>query len=105
MKYYNDFINRYGIISINVDRKYSRIDYSSGPPTSSLRYGLSSYYDIRDEMLDVEIPRTSFDALVNLEGKYEELAEKERYERWMRKNNPSVRDAYEKYQILLELCR
>jgi len=96
--YYDDFLKHYRIKNIQVNRRYEKIDYYNY--TSS-----SSYYADREEELDIVMDRSAFEQLVKLDGRYEELMDKERTENWIRKQNPSVAEAYDKYKMLLELYR
>jgi hypothetical protein len=96
----DDFLNRYRIRNIQVNKEYKKIDYNRYYNQSH-----ASYYADREESLDIEMDRSSFEALVNLDSKYEDLADRERHEQWIRKENPAVADAYHKYRMLLELYR
>ena len=69
-------------------------------------YKSPDYYDdYHDSFLEVEIPRTAFHALVGMEEEYHCMRQDERYERIMQKTHPAIKEAYEKYQMLLELYK
>ena len=96
-KYYNDFINRYGIRSINTTgRGYDKFDTYSGT---------ASFYNDREEMIDIEIPRRGFEEMVKVDSRYVELYDQEISEHYMRKKHPIIEEAYGKYKMLLELYR
>lgn len=94
--FYDDFVKNYRIRNIQVNRRYDKIDY----------YNSSySFKSDREETLDIEMDRSAFEQLVKLDGRYEELIDKERTEHWIRRENPAVAEAYDKYKMLLELYR
>ena len=98
---YDDFINRYRIHSINVsrDKSYRNIDYYNGYNHTA------SYYDNREEMVDIEIPRYAFEKLVDSDNYADETYHKLREEACMRREHPAIQEAYEKYRMLLELYK
>lgn len=98
--YYDDFLKNYRVRNIQVNRRYDKIDYYNRPPGST-----SSYYSDREEELDIAMDRSGFEQLVKLDGRYNELMDKERTEHWIRRENPAVAEAYDKYRMLLELYR
>lgn len=96
-KPYDDFINKYGIRSINVSRgDYRNIDYYNTK---------ASYYADREEMFDIEMNRHSFENLVEMDRYAQETYQKQRYEAGLRNQHPAIKEAYEKYRMLLELYR
>lgn len=95
-KPYDNFMNKYGIRSINVSRDYRKIDYYNTN---------ASYYADREEMFDIEMGRRSFEHLVEVDNLYTKMWQDERDERYMRKEHPAIKEAYEKYRMLLELYR
>jgi hypothetical protein len=78
------------------DKFYS---YSSPPSTSYTghKYG--------EEFLEVEISRRGWDELMRYHRMTEKITELERYESHMRRKYPAVKDAHEKYLMLMELYR
>jgi hypothetical protein len=93
----HEFANRYGIRNIRVSREYDRMNYDY----STTKY---SYYD-REETLEVEIPRSSFDNLVNVDSDFTRIWQDQRDEAYMRKQYPAIAEAYSKYRMLLELYK
>jgi len=70
-------------------------------------YGHKSYtyYSHDDEMLDVEMSRRGWDELMRYYRMNEKCSALETYEHVMREKHPAIKDAYEKYQMLMELYR
>ena len=96
MDKYNDFANRYRVKSINVNYDRRKVDY----------YNVTaSYYSDREETIDMEIPRRSFEHLVEVDREYTIMWQDQRDEAWMRKQHPAIKEAYEKYRMLLELYK
>ena len=93
----HEFANRYGIRNIRVSRGYDRIDY--GYSTNNY-----SYYN-REETLEIEIPRSRFENLVEIDSDFTHMYQNHRDEAYMRKMHPAIKDAYDKYLMLLELYR
>lgn len=93
---YDDFANKYGIRSINVNRDRREIDYYNVK---------ASYYADREETLDIEMNRRTFEHLVHVDEEYTRMWQNQRDEMYMRKEYPAIKEAYEKYRMLLELYR
>lgn len=95
---YDDFINRYSVrnIQLNNDHSYRKFDYYNRT---------ASYYDPRDETVDIELHRSAFDQLVRLDRRFDDLTMEYRDEAYMRSKHPALKDAYDKYRMLLELYR
>ena len=96
----NDFINRYRIKHIRVSREYDRIDYNSYNYNSP-----SLSYTNREEIIEMEIPRSGFEELTRLDNKYDDWTRAAGEEAYMRRQHPALREAYDKYRMLLELYR
>jgi microsomal dipeptidase-like Zn-dependent dipeptidase len=99
MSDYDHFAQRFGIKRVRVSRDfdYGRINYS---------YKQSArYYADREELLEMEISRSGFENMVNMEREYTQIWQDERDEVWLRKQYPALKDAYEKYQTLLALYK
>jgi hypothetical protein len=96
---YDDFINRFSVrnIQVNRDRGYRRVDYGYNKSVD--------YYDARDETIDIEIPRHGFEDLVRLNRKFDDWSREAGDEAYMRRQYPAIKEAYEKYKMLLELYR
>ena len=97
----NDFINKYRIKYIRASREYDRIDYNSyNYNSSSLSYTIN-----RDEYVEMELPRSAFEELVNIDRKILSWVQEERDEEYLRRHHPAVAEAYSKYRMLLELYK
>jgi hypothetical protein len=97
MNKYDDFISRFMVSNIQARR----------PPPMSVDYynKTASYYSDRDEMIEIELPRKSFDSLVHLSDEYTKMWQDERDEKYMRMQHPAIQEAYQKYLMLLELYK
>ena len=94
---YDNFANKYGIRSINVNHhKEMDFDYYNHK---------ASYYADREETLDIEMNRRTFEYLVQVDEEYTRMWQDQRDEMYMRKEHPAVKEAYEKYRMLLELYK
>lgn len=96
---YNNFLSKFRINNVNVarDRRYE-----------SFRYNYSqtaSYYTDREEVLEMEITRSGFEALVDLDADYTRMWQDKSDEQYLRKMHPALKDAYDKYRMLLELYK
>jgi hypothetical protein len=99
MNGYNDFINRFGVKNVQVsrDRDYRILDYNYTQT--------ASYYANREETVEMEISRSGFENLIKLEREYDLLWQDKQHEAYMRRQYPAIKEAYEKYLMLLELYR
>lgn len=98
----NDFITRYRIKHVRVSREYDRYEYDRV-------YGYNSpsvsYTTHREEMIEMEIPRSGFEELVQIDRKLEDWCREEGKEAYLRKHHPAIAEAYSKYRMLLELYK
>jgi len=94
---YNKFVSRYRIRNIQVARSYDRFDVLYGKP--------ATYYADREETIDMDIPRDSFEDLVRATDHYDQMINQHRHEQYLRKRHPAIAEAYDKYQMLLALYR
>jgi hypothetical protein len=94
---YDKFVSRYRIRNIQVARSYDRFDVSYGKS--------ATYYADREEMIDMDIPRSSFEDLVRATDRYDQMFEQEVHDRFLRNSHPAIAEAYSKYQMLLALYR
>ena len=90
------------------------ISQSRSSPRSIESFGYSyltsekdyNYYRERgEEFLDIEMSRKGWDELMRYYRMNVKLNDLEVYESEMRRKYPAVKDAYEKYQMLMELYR
>lgn len=96
---YNEFMSRYQIRKIQLNRDYDRREIIPGYNVKA------SYYIEGRQTLDIEIDRPGFDELVNMSHKYNKLDLRQRDEDYLRRKHPAINDAYEKYLLLVELHR
>lgn len=97
MNKYGEFVNRYNVRNIQVNRDRRSIDYYN--------MKASSYISDCEETIDMEIPRRRFEHLVEIDYEYTKMWQDERDEKYMRITYPAIREAYEKYRMLLELYK
>jgi hypothetical protein len=96
---YNDFVNRFNVKHVQVvrDRHYESINYGYNQT--------ASYYNDRDHLIEMELTRSGFEQLVTLDNEYTRLWQNQSDEAYMRKKYPAIKEAYDKYRMLLELYR
>ena len=93
----NDFINRYRIRHIRTNREHETINYGYNQT--------ASFYANREEIVEMELPRSAFESLVDLDRKIDNWVKQDRDEAYMRRQYPALNEAYDKYRMLLELYR
>ena len=93
---YGEFVNRYRVMNIQVSRDRRNIDYYNTT---------ASYYADREEMIEMEMPRKSFEHLVDIDNDFNKMWREQRDEMYMRKEHPAIKEAYDKYRMLLELYK
>ena len=93
----NDFINKYRIKHVRVNREYDSIDFGYNRT--------ASFYNNREEIVEMELPRSAFEELVNIDRKIHSWIQEERDESYMRSKHPAITEAYSKYRMLLELYK
>lgn len=81
--------------------KYSYTDFYNYNYATTQTY---SYSD-RDDTLEIEMSKRSWEELMCYYRMNEKAADLENYEHNMRLKYPAVKDAYEKYLLLMELYR
>jgi len=79
----------------------SYVDFSAYANSQTNYY---SYSD-RDEIVEIEMPKKSWEELMRYYRMNEKAADLESYEYDMRKKYPAIKDAHEKYLMLMELYR
>ena len=99
MSNYNDFMSKYRVKNVQVSRDQSYQTFNYGWNKTA------SYYNDREELIEMELTRTGFDRLVELDREFDNIWQEQRDEAWMRKTYPAVAEAYSKYQMLLELYK
>ena len=86
----------------HVSRSYPRARYDSFNTYSTISYDYNRY---EEELLDVEMTRQGWDELMRYYRMNEKCVARDTYEHNMRQKHPAIKDAYEKYQMLMELYR
>ena len=96
---YKQFAARYRVKNMQVvrDRKFDTINYGYNQT--------ASYYADREELIEMELTRSGFDDLVNLDNDYTKMWQDESDERYLRKMHPALAEAYSKYRMLLEIYK
>jgi hypothetical protein len=99
MNDYNHFVQRFSVKHIQVvrDRKFDTINYNYNQP--------ASYYADREELIEIELTRSGFENLVKIDSEYTRLWQDQSDEKWLHKQYPALKDAYDKYQTLLALYK
>jgi hypothetical protein len=96
----NDFINRYRIKHLRVSKDYHTVDYGYNLGTSA-----TISYSGHEEYVEMELPRSAFEELEKIDRKLEDWSREEGEEAYMRRQHPALREAYDKYRMLLELYK
>jgi len=96
---YNEFMSRFQVRNIKLNRDYDRKEIISGFNTTA------SYYNNHRETFDIEIARPGFEELVSMSHNYDKLSRQQRDEDYLRRKHPAISDAYEKYLLLVALHR
>ena len=99
MSDYDDFISKYRVKNVQVsrDRDYQTFNYGWNKT--------ASYYTDREEVIEMELPRSGFEQLVKLDHEYDHIWQDQRDEAYMRRTHPAIEEAYNKYRMLLELYK
>jgi hypothetical protein len=92
------FAKRYNANIKTINHQYDRSTFH----ISSRSY---DYYDDSKTVVSIEMPFGGFRNLVDSDNLAEEDYQEQRRERQLRAMYPAVNDAYEKYQMLLALCK
>jgi hypothetical protein len=99
MSNFDDFMNKFKV-------KYARV--VPGKNYETINHGstiTASYYLDREEVVEMELPLRGFEELVRMDTEYTRIWQDERDEVWLRKTYPALKDAYDKYQMLLALYK
>jgi hypothetical protein len=97
---YEEFLHNYGISNIQAVR-----DQSFMRRADSYNYSAQYFNTQREEMFDMDISRSGFERLVDLDRRFNDCMTHDREEAYLRKNYPALKDAYDKYLMLLALYR
>lgn len=86
-------------------RRYNaRINYQYYRNRVQSSLGAMDYTDSRD-IVEIELPVRAFQDMVRLDNRAEEDSREQHEERQIRAKYPAVADAYDKYKMLLALCK
>jgi hypothetical protein len=97
----NEFKSRYLVLSME-ERPDRYSDYRYQTYNGNARYMRDSY---NESIIDIEMRRPGFEQLMHNALEYDRLVYQQRCEEYARRTNPAVADAYDKYQLLLQLMR
>lgn len=92
---YEDFAIRYRVQSMRIQRS----------PHHEIWHPKSLYDSSREEIVEMELPRNQFDRLVEVDDIYTRMRQDECDERSMRKEHPAIKEAYDRYKLILELYK
>jgi len=93
------FANKFGFKVVNV-RHHSPYQYYD-----SYNRTASFYTDREHTTIEMEIDRRRLEYLSNYFEQSERLDQADREEEYLRRNNPGLKDAYDKYKMLLALYK
>jgi hypothetical protein len=96
------FTRNFGVKQISRSYSKARSHYDSYNLYSSVSYNYNEY---QEELLDVEMTMQGWDELMRYYRMNEKWSARDTYEHNMRQKHPAVKDAYDKYQMLMELYR
>lgn len=93
------FVRQFGfkIVRVKNDRPYHQIE------TYARSY--SYYSEIDHSSIEMEIGRRELEHMANYFEQCERLDKEDRDEEWLRRQYPGLKDAYDKYKMLLELYK
>jgi hypothetical protein len=99
MSNYDDFMSRFRVKNVQVvrDRMYDTINYGYNQT--------ASYYADREELIEMELTRSGFEELVRMDTEYTRSWQDESDARYLRKMHPALKEAYDKYQMLLAIYK
>jgi hypothetical protein len=92
-------MNKYRVkhVQVSRDRNYETNNYGYNQT--------ASYYNAREELIEMELTRSGFEDLVRLDNENNKLWQDQREESYLRRTHPAVAEAYSKYRMLLELYK
>ena len=93
------FTRNFGVRQVSRSYPRARYDFNT---YSTISY---DYHRYEEELLDVEMTRQGWDELMRYYRMNEKCSARDTYEHNMRQKHPAIKDAYEKYQMLMELYR
>jgi len=103
MNHLDSFYSKYNIRDLNIDEEYKSIDIFSHGYNYNQSYYSPRY--VTSQICTVKIERRSLEQLIENDKRHEELVFEKRREEYIRHNKPAVKAAYDKYKLLLEMCR
>jgi hypothetical protein len=96
------FTRNFGVRQISRSYPRARYDSFNDATYSTISYDYNRY---GEELLDVEMTMQGWDELMRYYRMNEKCVARDTYEHIMRQKHPAIKDAYEKYQMLMELYR
>tara|TARA_R110000868_G_scaffold294705_2_gene555184 strand:- start:213 stop:524 length:312 start_codon:yes stop_codon:yes gene_type:complete len=96
------FTRNFGVRQISRSYPRARYDSFNDATYSTISYDYNRY---EEELLDVEMTMRGWDELMRYYRMNEKCVARDTYEHIMRQKHPAIKDAYEKYQMLMELYR
>jgi NAD kinase len=93
-----DLRDKYGILSIDVDNRYT-------PAYSSMDFNYRPSHMKIESTVTVKISDTNLKKMLESVDKFEEMNKQYYADMYVRDSNPTVQKAYEKYQMFLEIAR
>ena len=96
------FTRNFGVRQISRSYPRARYDSFNDATYSTISYDYNRY---EEELLDVEMTMRGWDELMRYYRMNEKCVARDTYEHVMRQKHPAIKDAYEKYQMLMELYR
>ena len=92
-----DLRDKYGILSIDVENSYR--------PAYSMQFDYRPEHVKIESTLIVKISDTNLKKMLELVDKFEKMNKTHYEDMYVRDSNPTVKKAYEKYQMFLEIAR
>jgi hypothetical protein len=93
------FTNHFGFRVVNI-KHHSPYQYFD-----SYNRTASFYTDREQTTIEMEIDRRRLEHMINYVEQCQRLDDQDRDEAWLRKQYPGLKDAYDKYKMLLELYK
>lgn len=90
--------DKYGILSIDVENSYR-------PAYSSIDSNYHPKHVKIESTVIIKISDTDFKKMLESVDKFKEMNKKHYADMYVRDSNPTVQNAYEKYQMFLEIAR
>jgi hypothetical protein len=93
------FTNHFGFRVVNI-KHHSPYQYFD-----SYNRTASFYTDREQTTIEMEIDRRRLEHMINYVEQCQRLDDQDRDEEWLRRQHPGLKDAYDKYKMLLALYK